>query len=218
MDQNRLNLNLLRSQQNNAGEGFADRSYPASDGRVYPTTPSTFPHSVFQQSMQGNQDYLTSPTQSSTGQGYFANAQHQQYNQQPHYGNQPYQQQGVTNPSAYSSRNMQANDPNSDLARQFSGQSLGAQSRQAAYGRPSPLSGGRSGSDRGQQGYGGHLTPHNASAGYLPPSGDEKPPEQDPNKYSQNIGQKVIGLHLYVEKFFKENINRARERNVRSVE
>jgi protein-serine/threonine kinase len=216
MDPNRIppNLNLQRNQNNGGGEGYTnDRSYPASNERVYPTTPSTFPQPVFQQS-HGNQDYVNSHVQSPTGQGYFAaNTQYSQYNQQGQYNNQSYQQTGASQP--YSSpRTMQANDPNSGLAHQFSTQNLGPQSRQGAFNRPA-RSGQNFRSPTGGQGYGSHLGPNSAGQVNQTASVDETPPEQDPNKFSPNIGKRVIGLHLYVENFFKDNIKRARERNIR---
>lgn len=45
----------------------------------------------------------------------------------------------------------------------------------------------------------------------------EEPPEKNPEKYSSNIAKRGQGLHVLVEAFFKENITRARDRNVRWV-
>lgn len=44
---------------------------------------------------------------------------------------------------------------------------------------------------------------------------EEQPPEKNPEKYSSNIVKRGQGLHALVESFFKENISRARDRNVR---
>ena len=220
MDQNRLplNLNFQRTQSNNAGQNFeSDRTYPTNNERVYPTTPSTFPQPVFQSMHPGQQqDYLTAQMQSPTGQaysaggqGYFTNTSYQQYGQQGPYGGQTYQQ-SLTSPQGYSPRTLHANDPNAGLAQQFSTQNLGPQSRQNNYGRPSPLGPG-SRSNTPHAGYhGSHLSPLSQA-----PTATEKPPEQDPSKFSNNVFKRVVGLHLNVEKFFTQNITRARERNVR---
>lgn len=40
-------------------------------------------------------------------------------------------------------------------------------------------------------------------------------PEKNRDKYSPNIQKRGQGLHALVEAFFKENISRARDRNVR---
>ena len=201
-NENRLALNLnLQRDQNDRSEIYPnDRNYQASSARVYPTTPSTFPQPVYSQ-MQG-QEYSNAQTLQSPNQGYFQpgipNTQYYNYNQQQQHAQ--YQQQ-------YQSRNVQPNDPNSGLAHQFSNQNLGP--RQGNYPRPSPLSG----AVRGGQPYTNNIS----SSSLQPVSMEEKPPEQDGNKYSANVGKRVIGLHLYVEKFFKENIQRARDRNTRYV-
>ena len=44
---------------------------------------------------------------------------------------------------------------------------------------------------------------------------EEQPPEKIPEKYSSNIVKRGQGLHALVESFFKENISRARDRNIR---
>ena len=199
-----LNLNLQREQNDRTEFHPNDRNYQASSARVYPTTPSTFPQPVYSQ-MQG-QEFVNAQTLQSPNQGYFQpgipNTQYYNYNQQQQQQSQhpQYQQQ-------YQTRNVQPNDPNSGLAHQFSNQNLGP--RQGNYQRPSPLSG----ASRGGQPYGNNIS----SSSLQPANMEEKPPEQDGNKYSSNVGKRVIGLHLYVEKFFKENIQRARDRNTRYV-
>ena len=65
----------------------------------------------------------------------------------------------------------------------------------------------------------------NQSSLLTPPAADgssqsaplEVPPEKNPDKYSPNIGKRGHGLHALVEAFFKENITRARDRNLRLV-
>ena len=83
MDPNRLPLNLKfqRTPSYNAGQNSeSDQTYPATDGGVYPTTPSTFPQPVFQSmhpGQQQQQDYLNANAQmqSQTANTYAGNAQ-----------------------------------------------------------------------------------------------------------------------------------------------
>ena len=220
MDQNRPTINFGDLERNRQTQEN-DRTYSVNNERVYPTTPSTFPQSVFQPMHGGQQDYLNAGVRSPTGaayppqgQGYFAGAGYSGYASPTHYGGQQYQT-NVTSPQGYSYQTLNTIDPNAGLANKFSAQNLGGQPRRDQfYGRqPSPLSGGSRPST--QQGYSSHLSPHAASSP-LSTQG-EKPPEQDPSRYSSNIQKRVIGLHLYVEKFFTDNITRARERNTRYV-
>ncbi|KAL8863063.1 MAG: hypothetical protein Q9178_000436 [Gyalolechia marmorata] len=173
MDSNRLRLNFGA-----AGGAYNNgRNYQPTDGRVFPTTPSTFPQPVFPTN-QGNQvpnDY--------------ANGQRPAYN----------------------------NDPTSGLARQFSNQNLGSNQRQASplARQPSPNNQRpRNAAGPSQNTYGNNLTlPTNGNPG---PESDERPPERNADKYSANLQKRGQALHASVESFFKENITRARERNVRA--
>ena len=235
------------------GSGYNnDRNYTPTNERVFPTTPSNFPHSVFPGGQAAN-DYIGAQVQSPYGGpngGYFPSGGYQaQYSQpqtsyqQPNqyqYQPQPqYQQQNVLAPQpSYQQRQTayNGNDPTSGLARQFSNQNLGTPQRQA-----SPFARQQSPSSRlyqnSQQNQG--QLPHNQqsftssqsntsttltpslsngsfSGGSLygaPP--EEQPPEKNPEKYSSNIAKRGQGLHSLVESFFKENISRARDRNVR---
>ena len=224
MDQNRLHLNFPRPQANENANFENDRTYSASDGRIYPTTPSTFPQSVFPPNQGGQQDYLTAQMQSPTGGNYggggpqyFMGNQYgqQQYGQQAHYNTQQYQQQ-IASPQQFSPRTYHANDPNAGLAHQFSNQNLGTHQtrQQSPFGRQPPLHGQQQPRSNSQQQLSSLLSPNsitNQTSGFM----DEKPPEQDFNKYSSNVAKRVIGLHIHVEAFFTDNISRARERNVR---
>ena len=231
----------------------SDRNYTPTNERVFPTTPSNFPHSVFPGGQAAN-EYIGAQVQSPYGGpsgGYFPTGGYQaQYSQpqtsypQPNqyqYSPQPqYQQQNVSAPQpSYQQRQTgySTNDPTSGLARQFSNQNLGTPQRQA-----SPFARQQSPSSRlyqnGQQNQGQMartqhtftsnqsnpsttLTPSlsngSISAGgplHCAPS-EEQPPEKDPEKYSSNVVKRGQGLHALVESFFKENISRARDRNVR---
>lgn len=48
-------------------------------------------------------------------------------------------------------------------------------------------------------------------------AGSQEPPEKNPDKYSSNVSKRGAGLHVFVESFFRDNIDRARERNTRYV-
>lgn len=227
MDPNRLGLNFgggVRGAFNNP------QNYPASDGRVFPTTPSSFPQPVFPtQNGQVPNEYVNSQVQNPNayGQqspgGYFMNgpSYQSQYGQNQHaqYQNQ-YQSPNLQTPqSSFQPRPGYASDPTSGLARQFSNQNLGSNQRQASpFGRqPSPSNQRpRNGAGSAQNNYGSHLTPPATGAdGKSEPDPNQRPPERNPDKYSQNVQKRGQALHASVEAFFKENITRARERNLR---
>ena len=226
-----------------------DRNYTPTNERVFPTTPSAFPQSVFQSSHPAN-DYVGAQVQQNTfasSAGYFPTGAYQaQYSspQSPYpqnhgqfqgqYQNQ-YQQQNLAAPQpSYQQRQTGYNpsDPTTGLARQFSNQNLGAPQRQASpLGRqPSPnprfypngqqIPGQQT---RNQQSY---VTNQQSQSSLLvPPTAEtngqslsppmEEPPEKQSEKYSNNVTKRGHGLHALVEAFFKENIVRARDRNVR---
>lgn len=226
---NRMHLNFNSAQPGGIGGYSTDRTYQASNDRIYPTTPSTFPQPIFQNPRgQVNSDYVGAQLQSpqaggyagNGGGGYFFNNQYQpQYTQQQgQYSNQ-YHQQNLPPPLAYTQR--QATYVNEPLARQFSNQNLGSNQRQASpFGRhPSPNQRPRTGGATNQQTYDPNtrllapLVPGTATSASTAVACD--PPERDVEKHSSNVGKKVSALHLVVDAFFKNNINRARERNQR---
>ena len=229
-----------------------DRTYTPTNERVFPTTPSNFPHSVFPGGQAAN-DYIGAQVQSPYGGpngsyfpsgGYQAQygqpqTSYQQPNQYPYQPQPQYQPPNVLAPQpSYQQRQTgyNANDPTSGLARQFSNQNLGTPQRQG-----SPFARQQSPSSRlhpnGQQNQGQlarsqhsfasnlsnnstTLTPspsNGSLAGGSPygPPPEEQPPEKNPGKYSANVAKRGQGLHALVESFFKENISRARDRNVR---
>ena len=210
----------LRLNFGGAGGYNNDRNYAATDGRVFPTTPSTFPQPVFpSQGGQPSNDFLGAGPPSG---GYFITSPYQPQfsHQQPN----QYQQSNVAAPQgAYQQRpgGFNANDPTSGLARQFSNQNLGSSQRQGnPFGRqPSPSSQRpRTTGGGGGQPYGNHLSPPIGGAGGRSENEeDERPPEKNAEKYSTNITKRGQGLHVLVEAFFKENISRARDRNIRYV-
>lgn len=230
------------------GQNYGDRNFTPTNERVFPTTPSAFPHSVFQGSHPAN-DYVGAQVQQNNyagqGGGYFPTGAYQaQYStpQSPYAQNQgqfqgqyqtQYQQQGLATPQpSYQQRQpaYNSNDPTSGLARQFSNQNLGAPQRQ-----PSPLNRQPSPNSRffpngqplqgqatrnqqsyvsNQQNQSSLLTPATADGG-AQSAMNEVPPEKNPDKYSANISKRTQGLHVIVESFFRENIKRARDRNLR---
>ena len=208
---NRLHLDFGGGGYNN------DRNYPATNERVFPTTPSTFPQPVF--SNQGGQvppSYAAAQIQSPGAYGsagnYFGNTPYQQAQYQQ------YQQQSLQSPQAsYQQRQggYTANDPTSGLAHQFSNQNLGSTQRQGSpFGRqPSPNQRPRTGGAAPQQNYGSLLSP--PLPGSSSHSHFDDPPEKSPERFSSNVAKRGQGLHALVEAFFKENITRARDRNVR---
>jgi len=114
---------------------------------------------------------------------------------------------------AYNNNN---NDPTSGLARQFSNQNLGSNQRQASplVRQPSPNNQRpRNAPGPGHNTYGNHLAlPINGTSAT---ESDDRPPERNPEKYSSNLQKRGQVLHASVEAFFKENISRARDRNIR---
>ena len=226
-----------------------DRNYTPTNERVFPTTPSTFPQSVFQSSHPAN-DYVGAQVQQNaySGQaGYFPTGAYQAqysspqspYQQAPgqyqgQYQNQ-YQQQNLAAPQpSYQQRQngYNSNDPTSGLARQFSNQNLGAPQRQASplnrQPSPNPRFHPNSQQAQGQQSRNQQIyasNQHSQSNLLVPQTADnsnqllspsvEEPPEKNGDKYSNNVAKRGHGLHALVEAFFKENIVRARDRNLR---
>lgn len=208
-----------------------DRTYSTSDGRAYPTTPSTFPQPIFPMSRGQGQvtgqvpfnEYLAAgQIQSPTTPGYSGNyfGQYPQQRQPMQYNQ--YQQQGMQSPQApYPQRGgFATNDPNASLARQFSNQNLGNVQRQ-----PSPFARNasphqmrpRPGGMNGPQSQGTHLGVPTSGNATPPrsPSQDDEPPEPNPGKYSNKVIKSVSKLHVFVTSFFGENVTRARDRNAR---
>lgn len=223
MDPNgRLRLNFA------AGGYNTDRTYPSSNERVYPTTPSTFPQPIFpNQGGQSNNDYiggqLQNPAAYGGGGSYFMNTQYtQQYGQQAQNQYQgQYQQQNLPAPQPSYQQGQggyNTNDVTTGLAHQFSNQNLGSAQRQGSpFGRQhSSSQRPRTGGAIGQQNYGNHLIPPvPGESSSSQSSNSDEPPEKDPEQYSINIAKRGQALHQSVEAFFKENIGRARDRNIR---
>lgn len=185
--------------------------------RNYPTTPSTFPQPVFE-TAPGPAGYGQQPAGNNYGGagGYFMNNPYASPYQQPQgYHQQNYQTSAQTSyrpsPLAYNT-----NDGADGLVHQFAHQNLGPTSRQAlAYPRqPSPAQRARTSGTSGQPQYGSHLNPATPSFS-LPRQTKEGPPEKTPDIFPEIVKQRGNLCREYVSNFFKQSLNRARERNER---
>lgn len=188
---NRLQLNF--------GFGGGDRNQYNQDasGRAFPTTPSTFPQPVYPN--QAGQQEVWGTQQQTMGYGYFGGNQYQQ-------GQGQYQQGNLQTPSQ-----ARFNEAANGLVHQLSHQHLGGRSG-SPYGRQSSPNQQRprTAGDRGQYaGYPASQMPRQPSL-Y-----DDEPPQKTPEKYSDNVlKQSQVSVNL-VSTFFKDSVQRARDRNQR---
>ena len=209
--------------------------------RAFPTTPSTFPQPVFpnptgQQELWGAQNSMTGYG----GAGYFMNnpyqpqystgqlhQQQQKQQQKPHQSpihsqqQQQQQQQQKPNfsqgPSPY--RGQQGfNEAANGLVHQLSHQNLGDPPRSSSpYARqasPNQQQRPRTGGAPGQQQFGQYLKfplPQQANSSFT----DDEPPAKSPEKYSDSIVKKAKVSTGLVSTFFKDSVQRARDRNGR---
>lgn len=184
--------------------------------RNYPTTPSTFPQPVFENTA-GPGGYGQQAGNSNYGGngGYFMNNPYPSPYQQPQGYQQNYQTSAQTSyqpsPLSYNS-----NDGADGLVHQFAHQNLGPSSRQAlGYPRqPSPAQRTRTQGTSGQPQYGNHLNPATPSFSSQRQS-REGPPEKTPDLLPEMVRQRGSLCREYASNFFKQSLNRARERNER---
>ena len=207
---NRLHLNFNFQGQT----GFSG----AEQGRAFPTTPSTFPQPLStgpgQQEVWGTNPQ---PNAGFTQSGYFMNppynsqAQQQQQGQQHNGQSQAYRGAPLS-PSGYQ-------DPTNGLAQQLQHQTLGNAARAGSpYARqPSPASRpGPAGRSPSQPQYGqflGSAMPHKEQ----PSICDDEIPAKSPQKYSSTVANRAKLQSELVGTFFKDSVERARERNGRSA-
>jgi protein-serine/threonine kinase len=219
---NRLQLNF----------GFNnERNNPAvNDPRQFPTTPSTFPQPVYP-NQNGQQEVLgTAPQQQYPPTNYFVHPYQQQQYQQP--GNMapnpPYRSPPPPGNQVPVGAQAFQNDPANGLAQQFAHQNLGGSTPRSAspYARhPSPGNGQHNGQQRprtaGATGgqahaqYGTHLSPQLPMATPQPSLNDDEPPPKNPDRYGDNVLKKAKVSSGLVGTFFKDNVQRARDRNLR---
>ncbi len=204
---NRLQLNF----------GLGDRNtYGTADaGRAFPTTPSTFPQPVFPNQAGQQEVWGAQQTKSGYGgAGYFMNNPYQ-----PQYAQQQQQQSVPNSQAAYRAPGF--NDGTNGLVQQFSHQNLGGAPRSSSpYARQqSPGQRSRTpGGGQQQQQYGNYL-------GGPPPKPqppgvslhDEEPPSKNPDKYADTVLKKAKISTGLVSNFFKDSVQRARDRNGRYV-
>jgi protein-serine/threonine kinase len=210
---NRLQLNFgFNNDRNNAAGG-------ADNGRQYPTTPSTFPQPVFPNQNGQQEVWGTQPTNTGYGNAaYFVNNPYQsQY--QPQTANlPPAPATAYRSPGGY-------NDGTNGLVHQFSHQNLGGNTpragspytrQQSPGNQQRPRTAGSTGQQQQQQQqhYGNFLTPQMPS---IPAQSmnEEEPPAKNPDKYADNVLKKAKVSTGLVSTFFKDNVQRARDRNGR---
>ncbi|KAF2667660.1 serine/threonine-protein kinase cot-1 [Microthyrium microscopicum] len=221
---NRLQLNF--------GFNNNDRNAAANDPRQFPTTPSTFPQPVYPN--QNGQQEVWGSAQPIYGQNnYFANPYQATFNAQ---GQQQQQQQPGMPPNTYRSPPPPANPVNvaaasyqngaDGLVQQFAHQNLGGNTPRSGspYARqPSPgnnqqrpRTAGATGQGQGQ--YRGFLTPDMPMQPQQPSMTDDEPPAKNQDKYGENVLKKAKVSSGLVSTFFKDNVQRARDRNQRASE
>lgn len=209
---NRLHLNFGFGGGGGGGDRPNNNYNQDSSGRPFPTTPSTFPQPVYPNQAGQQEVWGTQPTNNGyNGAGYFVSPYQQQqagYQQQPQQGN--LQAPGAAYRPAY-------NDGTNGLVHQFSHQNLGGAARSnSPYGRqPSPSQRPRTAGASGQQ-YGNFLG--GAPMPRQPSLYDDEPPAKNAEKYSDNVlRQAKVSVGL-VSTFFKDSVQRARDRNQRALE
>ena len=190
--------------------GTNERGLAADTGRAFPTTPSTFPQPVYpsqngQTEVWGTQQ--PPPSQYPGGPpSYFTQHVNLQQNQALTPGSSGYRPPG----GGY-------NDGTNGLVHQFSHQNLGTAStpRSASpYGRTGTPTGNRPRTPAAQnqsQQYSSHLSTSYIAAS---PQDDELPPK-NPDRYADNIYRRSKNSTEQVSNFFKDNVQRAKERNQR---
>ncbi|KAL1996583.1 hypothetical protein VTN49DRAFT_7448 [Thermomyces lanuginosus] len=193
---NRLHLNF----------GYNDRNYnPANNNHVFPTTPSAFPQPLYQ-----GQDYMDA--HAAQNQAYGQNYYYLQQQQQAHYAaqQQQYAQHHQMPQSPYGNRvPYNHHEATNGLIQQFSNQDLSASpalSPRTASPAQRPRTAGSNNPQQQQQ-----------QVPLRPKPGEEEELPRYPEKYSDNVRTRGKVAKELVNVFFQENIERARERNMRSA-
>ena len=236
------NPNSNSAQQGQFGTADAARAFPTTPS-TFPQP--VFPNPTGQQDLWGAQNsktgyggagyFMNNPYQTQYSMGQLQQQQQQQKQQQqppppPHQSpiqpqqqsqQQQSQQQPQPNygqgPTPY--RGQQGfNEAANGLVHQFSHQNLGGPPRSSSpYARqasPNQQQRPRTGGAPSQQQYGNYL-----SSPLPPPNNssfcDDEPPAKTPEKYSDNIAKKAKVSTGLVSTFFKDSVQRARDRNGR---
>jgi protein-serine/threonine kinase len=194
---NRLQLNF----------GGGDRNQYQDAGRAFPTTPSTFPQPIGQQEVWGAQQQQQQQQQ---GNGYSGGG-----GSSGGYFQNPYQQaQYQGQQGNLQTQHLQQRFDANGLAQQLSSQHLGGSGRSGSpYGRqPSPNPQRPRTADNRGYSYGSY----GASQGPRQPSlYDEEAPKRQPEKYSDNVEKQATMSKSLINTFFKDSVQRARDRNQR---
>ena len=202
-------ITMMNPNSNNPNRLNLNFGFNVANNRAYPTTPSAFPQPIYQSA--GPQDYVSSQNGAYNQQGYFANgniyAQQQAQYAAPHYG------QNLQSPQpAYHLAYNNANDGTNGLIQQFSNQDLN--SNRAMYGRTvSPATRPRTpGQPTSPQPYAGNQVP------IAQPRARPQPEEElqrNPERFAENVHKRGRAAKELVNVFFQDNIERARDRNMR---
>jgi protein-serine/threonine kinase len=221
---NRLQLNFGFDRNNNNQQGQYGTS---ENARQFPTTPSTFPQPVYPNSQGQQEVWGTQQTNNGyAGNSYFGNNPFPQYSQQQGAGAGAGAGAGsgagggAQQPPGSSYRSPGGYDTNG-LVHQFSHQNLGGGTPRSGspYGRqPSPAQQRprTAGAASGQQ-YSSFLTPQ-APMPQMSSMTEEQPPAKNPDKYGDNVQRKAKVSVGTVGTFFKDSVQRARDRNARALE
>jgi hypothetical protein len=197
------NQQVNRLQLNFGGAGAGDRNQ-YDGGRAFPTTPSTFPQPIGQQEVWG----AAQQQGSGNGNGYGGGAG---YFQNPYQQAQYQGQQGNLQ-----TQHLQQRFDANGLAQQLSSQHLGGSGRSGGnqYGRqPSPNPQRPRTADNRGYGYGSYGS---AQGGPRYTSlYDEEAPKRMPEKYSDNVEKQATMSKSLINTFFKDSVQRARDRNQR---
>lgn len=202
---NRLHLNF----------GYNERAFnpAAMNNRAYPTTPSAFPQPIYQN--QGPQDYMDTQNGAygGQGQGYFMTNPYPP--QTPQYAQAPYGQQMASPQQPTYQNRVPFNDGTNGLIQQFSNQDLnsprgGFFNRNASPGQRPRTAGS---SAPGQQQQQPHLVPPMPRSPRTPAENEEL--QRNPERISENVHKRGKAAKELVNVFFHENIERARDRNMR---
>lgn len=196
--------------------GFTNdpNNFAQDGGRAYPTTPSTFPQPVFPNQYGQRETWGTTTANAQNGYGNTSYFMNNPYPTQ--YQNLPGQNQSLTpggGGQQYNRGQGYNNDGTNGLVHQFSHQNLGGNSPRAPspYARTqSPAQGGRPRTGGSQHGSGVNVAQQAAM------HEDELPP-RNPEKYADNVYKRSKVSQSLVSGFFKENVQRARDRNQRYV-
>lgn len=199
---NRLHLNF----------GYNEHAFnpAAMNNRAYPTTPSAFPQPIYQN--QGPQDYMDTQN-GAYGQGYFMTNPYPP--QTPQYAQAPYGQQNLACPQPTYQNRVPYNDGTNGLIQQFLNQDLnsprgGFFNRNASPGQRPRTAGS---SAPGQQQPPNHLVPPMPRSPRTPAENEEL--QRNPERFSENVHKRGKAAKELVNVFFHENIERARDRNMR---